>query len=88
MLCDVAHKLSSRWLDLAENIVFKNKLNAKHWHDYIMYLIDKLDLDKFPRRRDQVIKLLQFGLDVMDGKVDGNDAHYIKLHLLKASMAR
>lgn len=88
MVCNVSHKLSSRHLDLAENIIFKDKLNAQYWHNYLMYLIEKLDVVKYPKRKETLKKLLQFGLDVMDGKVDGNDSNYIKLHMLKASMAR
>ena len=87
MCCNVANKLSSRWYDLAENIVFKDKLNAKYWHDYVMYLIEKMDLSKYPKRKEQVMRLLHFGLEVIDGQVDGNDNYYVKLHLLKASMA-
>lgn len=87
MLCDVK-KVSSNHLDHVSKIVFSNPLSAKHWHDYIMYMMARMQIEKFPKRKEQIARLLQFALDFLGDRVEKEESYAVRLHLLKASLAR
>lgn len=86
MLCDVK-VCSSNHLDHVKKIVFTDHTRAKYWHEYITYMVSKLKVDN-AKRKEQLFNLVQLSLDCTEGKADKEESHYIRLHLLKASLEK
>ena len=82
MLCDVV-KCSDNQLGHVRKILVVDAFSPKNWHDYIVYLVGK-----FPNKKQAVLKLLLLGLETVAPTALPDDSSYIRLNLLKASLAR